>query len=280
MPINEDDRRLFLKNTLGLDHGYRLGGKLHQPSYYSWLEQLFHSLMQDDTTRRLFQQLANWDKYTHRHSFDVFLLGSLLAHQLAWPNIREIACGLLLHDIGKTAIPRSILRKQQTPTLPEWKLLQTHARHGFDILTAHGYSDTITSMAHSHHERLDGNGYPHGKAASALEDPVRLLSVVDVYSALSLDRPYLSAVPPHQAVPMVCEEVGPLDPRYVRAFCELLGIFPAGATVQLTNDASAIILDMEEALPTLPLVRDNQTNETFYLPIDQTIQIHQWIDPF
>ena len=280
MPVNEDHRRLFLKNTLGLDDGYRLGGKLHLSSQYPWLEQFFHSLMQDKSTRRLFQQLANWDMYTYRHSFDVFLLGSLLAHQLAWPNRREIARGLLLHDIGKTAIPRSVLTKPDTPTLPEWTLLQTHARQGYDILTSYGFSDTVACMAHSHHERLDGRGYPDGKAASDLEDPVRLLAVVDVYSALSLDRPYLSAVPPHQAVPMVREEVGPLDPRYVRALGELLGIFPLGATVQLTNGATAVIVDMEEALPTLPRVRNSQTNETFYLPIDQTIQINQWIDPF
>lgn len=279
MPINEDHRRWFLKNTLGLDDGYRLGGTLYHPSHYPWLEQLFDSLMQDDMTCRLLQQLANWDMYTYRHSFDVFLLGSLLAHQLAWPNRREIARGLLLHDIGKTAIPRSVLTKPDTPTLPEWTLLQTHARQGYDILTSYGFSDTVACMAHSHHERLDGRGYPDGKAASDLRHPERLLAVVDVYSALSLDRPYLPAVPPHRAMHTIRDEVGSLDSRYVRALGELLGIFPVGATVQLTNGATAVVIAIEEAFPTLPFVRNSQTKESFFLPIDQTIQVHQWIDP-
>lgn len=279
MHISPTDRRLFLKNTLGLDSGYRLGGKLHCPSHYQWLEQLFHSLMQDLDIRQLFQQLAYWDVYTSRHAFDVFLLGSLLAQHLKWPKVHELAYGLLLHDIGKTTIPRSILTKPTAPSLTEWKLLKTHARHGQDILQARGFSATTVSMAQGHHERLDGSGYPHGVLASDLDDPVRLLAVVDVYSALTLDRPYLQAVSPHRAVHMIRSEVGPLDPRYVRAFCELLGIFPLGASVSLSNGTTAIIVDIDERLPTLPLVKDSQTDNTFYLPIDQTVRIHRWIGP-
>ncbi|SDW11131.1 HDIG domain-containing protein [Marinococcus luteus] len=279
MPISPEDRRLFLKNTSGLDNSFRLGGKLQQPAYYHWLEHLFHSLLKDKAVRQLFQQLAAWDMYTYRHSFDVFLLGSLVAQQLEWPNIREIACGLLLHDIGKTAIPRTVLTKQKTPTLAEWKMLKSHAKQGYSILKDRGFSEFISSMAYRHHERMDGSGYPNGAPASKLEDPVRLLSVLDVYSALSLDRPYLRAVSPLQAVHLLRKEAGPLEPEYIRVFCEFLGIFPTGATVQLTSGATAVIADIDEDLPTLPLVRDIQTHEAFYLPVDQTVRISQWIDP-
>lgn len=279
MPISPEDRRLFLKNTSGLDNGFRAGGKLQQPAYYHWLEYLFHSLMKDQAVRQLFQQLAAWDMYTYRHSFDVFLLGSLAAHRLEWPNIREMACGLLLHDIGKTAIPRTVLTKQTSPTVAEWNMLKSHARQGYSILKDHGFSELISSMAYRHHERLDGSGYPNGVPASKLEDPVRLLSVLDVYSALSLDRPYLRAVSPLQAVQLLRKEAGSLDPEYIRFFCEFLGIFPAGSTVQLTNGTTAVIIGCDDISSTLPLVRDIRTHETFYLPVDQTLRISRWIDP-
>ncbi|WP_179123997.1 HD-GYP domain-containing protein [Marinococcus halophilus] len=201
---------------------------MYDPSHYQWFEQLFHSLMQDAATRQLFHQLARWDRYTSRHSFNVFVLGSLLAHRLKWPNIQEIASGLLLHDIGKTTVSRTVLMKTEAPIWTEWQPLKTHPRKGHDPLKANRFSANAISMAQEHHERLDGSGYPDEALASDLEDPARLLAVVDIYSALTLDRPYLQALSSYRAVHMIREEVGPLDPRYVRAFCELLGIFPQG----------------------------------------------------
>jgi len=125
-----------------------------------------------------------------------------------------------LHDVGKVAVPDSILLKPALLTPEERSIMQRHAATGARIL-ARGRSPLLRmaeQIAMSHHERWDGSGYPHGLAGDAIPIAARLTSVADIYDALSHDRPYRRAWPRERVLAELERESGiGLDPTIVTA---------------------------------------------------------------
>ncbi|MCL2609454.1 MAG: HD domain-containing protein, partial [Treponema sp.] len=95
-----------------------------------------------------------------------------------------------LHDIGKLAIPTAILEKPGKLTDEEFSLMKKHVRQTWDLLKDIEGFDRIAAWAAGHHEKLDGSGYPHGKTAEELDFNCRLLACIDIYQAVSEERPY------------------------------------------------------------------------------------------
>ena len=124
----------------------------------------------------------------------------------------------LLHDIGKLAIPQSILDKQGALTESEWRVMKAHPELGLSILGWTGrYTREMLAVLH-HHERMDGGGYPHGLAAPEIPIEARIVAVADTYDVLTSDRPYRHGFTPKEALRRVQDEAGPhLDPRVVDA---------------------------------------------------------------
>jgi HD-GYP domain-containing protein (c-di-GMP phosphodiesterase class II) len=124
----------------------------------------------------------------------------------------------LLHDIGKLAIPASILEKSGALTEPEWRIMKTHPELGLTILGETGRFTREMLAVLYHHERMDGSGYPHGLAAAEIPIEARIVAVADTYDVLTSDRPYRSAFNQSEALRRIFEEAGPhLDPGVVAA---------------------------------------------------------------
>ncbi|MCX7272061.1 MAG: response regulator [Burkholderiales bacterium] len=126
-----------------------------------------------------------------------------------------------MHDIGKVATPDSILLKAGRLTLPEWAVMREHAGIGHAILN--GSESPLLRMAaviaHSHHEKFDGSGYPLGLAGLAIPLPGRIVAVADVFDALTSERPYKAAWPLERARDYLTEQRGShFDPACVDAF--------------------------------------------------------------
>jgi putative two-component system response regulator len=164
--------------------------------------------------------------FTHGHSGRVAVYADQLAEQL---NLR--ACerealrrGALLHDIGKLGVPDEILNKPGPLTDAEYTIVKQHTVKGAAIVgPLRSLRDTVP-MIRWHHERMDGNGYPDGLSGCDLPRLVRLLSVVDMYDALSSTRPYRAAIPEDVCVRMLKESAagGGLDPELVEQFLAVL----------------------------------------------------------
>lgn len=125
-----------------------------------------------------------------------------------------------MHDIGKVAIPDRILSKQGLLTEEERKLVERHTVIGHEILKS-SVSDLMAAgaeIALTHHERWDGSGYPHGVAGDDIPLFGRIVAVVDVYDALTTNRPYRRASPPADAIAMIEAAQGQFDPTIVDAF--------------------------------------------------------------
>ena len=140
----------------------------------------------------------------------------------------------LLHDVGKIAVPESVLHKDGGLTAEEWTLMRAHVTMGATLIARNaGDFAPVAAAVRGHHERWDGSGYPGGLAGEAIPLHGRILAVVDVYEALTCDRPYRAALDGDSAMAYLRERRGQdFDPRLVDAFEDL---WEAGTVV--TADA-------------------------------------------
>jgi HD-GYP domain-containing protein (c-di-GMP phosphodiesterase class II) len=137
-----------------------------------------------------------------------------------WDAIKQ---GALLHDIGKLGIPDAILLKPGSLTQRERQVMQQHAIYGYNILAPIISLRQTLDITLYHHERWDGSGYPYGLAGEQIPLVARLFAVVDVFDALTSDRPYRSAWSHMQTIEYLREQSGHLfDPQVVQLFLEIV----------------------------------------------------------
>jgi PAS domain S-box-containing protein/putative nucleotidyltransferase with HDIG domain len=145
------------------------------------------------------------DPYTAIHQKRCAIMASKIGEELGLEQgkIEWLHFGALLHDIGKVAIPGTILSKPGQLTTEEWALLRSHAKRGHELLQDINLPEFVTDMILYHHERLDGSGYPFGLTGDKLSMEVKILSVCDVVEAMSSHRPYR----PARTKEEICEEL-------------------------------------------------------------------------
>lgn len=161
------------------------------------------------------------DCETHGHTQRVLRLTLRLAEVLGvpdkqWPHIRR---GVLLHDIGKIAIPDEVLRKPGSLTPQEWEIMRRHPQIAYDMLQDIDFIKPALEIPYCHHEKWDGSGYPRGLKGEQIPLAARIFAVVDVWDALTSDRPYRKALSPQEALEYIRSQSGKhFDPRVVEAF--------------------------------------------------------------
>jgi HD-GYP domain-containing protein (c-di-GMP phosphodiesterase class II) len=169
--------------------------------------------------------LAEKDEYTEGHTRRVALLAVEVGEELGVPagRLRELAIGGLLHDIGKLSVPDEILTKPGPLDDDEFAVVRRHPDRGDILLGQLGFSARVRQLVRSHHERLDGKGYPDGAADATLSLETRVLTVCDVYDALRSNRVYRAAWSHERAIRLLHEETGAaFDARCVAALERVL----------------------------------------------------------
>ncbi len=163
-------------------------------------ESLFGSIM--NTFESLIHSIHARDNYTERHSRSVTHLSLLTAKTMGCSDyeIESLRISAHLHDIGKIAVPDHILLKPAPLSDDEYRIIQTHAEAGEDILKSIALFDRERTIVRHHHERWDGRGYPDGLTGNEIPLLARILSVADTFDAMTSDRPYRKALPPAVAV--------------------------------------------------------------------------------
>lgn len=197
-------------------------------------------------------------EYTYIHSVAVCGLMIGLARRLGIDPAQHHDLGLagMLHDVGKARIPTSLLDKPSELTPDEREVVRQHCMFGHDILTASGdkLPEVVIDVCLHHHERLDGTGYPDGRAETNLSVAAKMAAICDVYDALTSKRPYGAPWSPAQALEWMTEQTGHFDPTMLSMFSGMIGIFPVGSMVRLQSDRLAVVLEDPESDPTAPPV--------------------------
>ena len=158
--------------------------------------------------------------YTAGHSERVGMIADKIAEHLAMDEQgrRVLRRAAILHDVGKLGVSSAILEKPGKLDAEEWQIMQSHAAHTTNILGQIGVMSDMAMIAGSHHERLDGKGYPLGLDERSIAMESRIITVADIYDALTTDRPYRKAMSTEKAMAILQSEVGvAVDPRCFEA---------------------------------------------------------------
>lgn len=182
--------------------------------------------------RAILVRLGEKDPSTEGHTRRVATLAVAIGEHLGLPEsrLRQLAVGGLLHDVGKLSVPNAILNKPGKLTDAEFAEIRRHPAAGRELLTElGGFPPLVLDLVESHHERLDGRGYPNAVPAGGLELAVRILTVADVYDALTADRVYREAWPAERALALLEDESGTaFDPDCVAALSTVVAVNQTG----------------------------------------------------
>ncbi len=224
-----------------------------------------------------FTTLKSLDEYTYIHSSNVSILAAILGARLEYNRAVRVKMGVggLFHDIGKAKIESSIINKPGELTAEEFAIIKKHPEYGNDLVKDSPDLSTLEkSIILYHHERPDGQGYPfkynYNTYTGNIPKEVRLLSICDAYSALTVKRPFKEAYSPRKALRIIINSVyAPFKKKTqflaadVRDFIRSLGFmlnqgnyfFDIGETVRLSSGEIAVIEEMNRLYPLNPKIR-------------------------
>jgi putative nucleotidyltransferase with HDIG domain len=185
-------------------------------------DQLISTLLEDISSVQAIKGLASHDYYTYHHSVRVATYSIATAITLGITDqlkLKEIALGGILHDIGKKDISMNIINKTGALTNKEWELMKAHPEAGHEIVQHSELSDISQKIILSHHEKLDGSGYPYGLEKSNIPDQVQITTIADIFDALTSSRSYQNERPRFEALTLMKEKMvgDKLDLRFFNA---------------------------------------------------------------
>jgi putative nucleotidyltransferase with HDIG domain len=184
-------------------------------------------------------------------------------------QIKLYSTGALFHDIGKTQIPAEIIQKPDKYGTQEQAIIQKHPEHGKEILSSLKNIDPVMiEVVYEHHERMDGSGYPKGLKGHDISLGGRMVSILDVYDALTSDRPYNDAQSPTDVLKQLfAASPEKYDLELLQKFIHSIGIYPLGSLLRLSTGFLGIVIESpkEDLLhPTVLIIYD--INKSRFIP--------------
>ena len=195
-------------------------------------------------------QIKNPQSYLVEHAFRTAALAMALGSRLSMRDheIVELGLAAMLSDVGKIMIPNSILEKEGALSSAEYAVIRVHPLEGRKILLSHtDASSALIDVVVSHHEQVDGNGYPANLFGENIPYFARIVAIADAFDAMTSERSYAPArsVADAQKILWGCRDKQ-FDASLVEVFLSMLGVFPPGTEVRLSDGSSAVVLEPVE----------------------------------
>lgn len=230
-------------------------------------------------------EISAADSYTFAHSVDVCVLAVATGYKYGYikEDLIKLGLGSLLHDLGKTKISPDILNKPGKLTDREFAEIKKHPVWSYELLKEKT-GDLITPLSLGvvlyHHERYDGTGYPRGLKGEEIHDMAAICAVADVYNAMTTDRVYRKAIPPHEVYEMLMGAGNTMFKyKVVNAFLSCVVPYPVGTFVRLNTGEAAYVVDTDPAFPFQPLVHLILDNKPVNLKHKPTVVIQGLLSP-
>jgi putative nucleotidyltransferase with HDIG domain len=234
------------EESLRILQAVKLGQELDIGAVKEVVKECVDSILRNPSAMLWLARIKNGDEYTAEHSLRVAILSIALARELGLPayQLEQIGICGMLHDVGKLKVPSEILNKPAALTADELRIMQGHAAEGRKLLMSNQQVTAATvDVAYSHHERLDGRGYPRGLDGSKIPYFAKIIAVVDSYDAINSDRVYSKGRSNLESLRILMEAANShFDEEIVSCFVRLIGIYPPGEIVELSNGEVAIII--------------------------------------
>lgn len=213
--------------------------------------------------------LKMYDDYTYHHSLSVAVMSLAIGMEFGMDKttLEELVSAALLHDIGKIAIPITIIGKPSRLTAEEFEIVKKHPVTAAVYLAKNNLvSENTFKGIISHHEKWNGTGYPNGLEGDNIPLFGRILAVADVYDALTSSRPYRKPAPPHEVIEYIMGNSGThFDVDVVNAFLRRVAPFPVGSHVWLSNGERGVVIRNYKEQPLRPLIAINDKDEFYDL---------------
>jgi len=215
-------------------------------------------------------EFKNYDDYTYQHCLNVAILNISTGVTLGLDEneLHELGICGILHDIGKMFIPLDIINKPGKLTSEEFEIIKTHPMHAINQLR-HLVSPDVLMGIESHHEKINGSGYPHGKTSESIPLFGKISAVCDVYDALTSDRSYRKTCFPNEVIEYMMGAAGILfDYDILKAFLRSIVAYPVGTYVKLSNNIIGIVVKNYSENIMRPIVRIIKEDTSYGEAID------------
>lgn len=194
---------------------------------------------------------------TSLHSLNVTIISLLLgkASGLDEQELMDLGAGALLHDIGKIDLPDRLRWNDESFLMAERQLYQEHVAHSVELAVKMGLPSRVTLAIAQHHEHADGSGYPLHITGDRMSIAGRIVSLVNHYDNLCNPGNPALAITPHEALSlMFAQKRAQFHASTMSLFIRMMGVYPPGSVVQLTNDRYALVVSVNSARPLKPRV--------------------------
>lgn len=237
------DAKATAKNIMS---SLRLGRTLEMNQIHKVVDDCVDSVLRNDNALLLLTKIKNKDEYTAEHCINVSILSAAFAKHLGLleGEIRNVALCGLLHDVGKMRIDDEILNKPGALTPEEFAVMKNHTTFGRDVLAAlPRLAHSAVDVAYSHHERMDGKGYPRGLSGHQIPLFAKIVGLVDTYDAITSSRVYDRGRASMEALQIIHRNKGAqFDAGLAVEFIRMIGVYPPGSIVEMTNGEVGIVV--------------------------------------
>lgn len=250
--------------------------KVNEKLITTTVSAIVDQVIENSSTFMSITDLKNKDTFTFFHCVNVCIYATIAGKKLSFSrdDLLTLGTAALLHDIGKSKIPDSILLKPGRLLDNEFEIMKKHSIYGYEIIKEKTNLDNlIANIILQHHEKWDGSGYPSGVKGSDIHRFARIITISDIYDALTSDRVYRKKFPPHKAAEYILESSNKiLDPDLITLFIENIAIYPIGSKVVLNTGEIGKVTYIEEYLPFRPKIEvlghvDNKNIDPYILDL-------------
>lgn len=242
----------------------------------SSVEDMVSYIIESGNVNNSLYDIKTYDNYTYVHSLDTCIMSTFLglASKLDKWEMKDLAVGAILHDIGKTKIDNAIINKKGKLSQEEYEEMKLHTIYGGEMLKKNfSIPEVAVNIVEQHHERVDGKGYPYGLESCKISKYSKIVCICDVYDAVSNDRAYRNKFKPNDAYELILSGNGTsFDEKMIMNFKNTFAIFPLGSRVLLSNGEEGYVIKQNQGFPDRPVLRvfygDEKNNFRSYKEID------------